>query len=451
VPRWDFSKLPDFLETNLPDYALRVVKDLAVLADPACAGLYLVGGGARELMRAFVQQIAVEKLQYQVFDLDFAVEGDAIQLAEKAAAQQGGTLLRNEDFRTATWTTKHGYRIDLATSRREHYPVPGHLPEVLGEAGIYEDLLRRDFTANALAVSVSSKNFGELYDPVGGIGDIFSKTLRVLHPASFLDDPTRMLRAIRYALRLNYTLEEQTRILIGQALEESYLDLVTPERIRHEVDSLLAEPMWFGMIWTAHTMGVLEAIHPLWAQPPSVSGRDAEVLELGIRSQSSLLEAEMIPPSMVRLSWVLMAVGTEQLPELLQRIGVHQRMAQSMLDTREQMDKIIARMNHPGFSPSRIYRVCVEYPRKTLLFTLFNSYLKQNTEPLRSNLVKHLEEYSPMQVVIPGDELIKLGLPPGPLVGSVQEELWWSRIDGEIPDREAALKKAQELISHYVS
>lgn len=451
MPRWDFSKLPDFLETNLPTYALSMVKDLAAMVSQQGVGLYLVGGGARELIRAFVEQISVEKLQYQVFDLDFAVEGDAIRLAEEVATQYGGSLLRNEDFKTATWTTSHGYRIDFATSRREHYPVPGQLPEITGEAVIFEDLLRRDFTANALAVSVSSENFGELFDPAGGVGDIFSKTLRVLHPASFLDDPTRILRAVRYALRLNYRLEEQTRILISQALEENCMDLLTPERVRHELDCLLSEAMWFGMIWTAHTMGVLEAIHPSWAQPPSISGRDAEVLELGIRNQSGLLEAEMIPASLVRLSWVLMGVRTGVLPELLQRIGVHQRIAQSMLEARGQMDAITARMNHRGFSPSRIYRVCTDYPRKTLLFALFNSYLKPNTEPLRSNLMNHLEEYSPMQIVIQGEELIQLGLPPGPLVGRVQEELWWSRLDGELPDRQTALVKAQELISHYVS
>ena len=451
VPRWDFSKLPDFLETNLPEYALALVKDLSLLAQQEGLKLYLVGGGARELMRAFVEQIAVEKLQYQVFDLDFAIEGSAIRLGELAAERFGGGLLRNEPFLTATWTTRHGYRVDLATSRKEHYPVPGQLPEVLGEATIYEDLLRRDFSVNALAISVSRDNFGELFDPTGGVGDIFTKTLRVLHSSSLLDDPTRLLRAIRYSLRLNYKLEEQTRILMDQALNESYLDLLTPERIRHEIDCMLAEPMWFGMLWTAHTMGVLQAIHPHWAQPPSVSGRDAEVLELGIRNLTSLLEAEMTPPSVVRLSWALQGVDLPHLPDLLQRIGVHRRIALSMLDSREKMDEIIARMNHPGFLPSRVYRVCVEYPRKTLLFTLFNSYLMPGTEALRSNLMKHLREYSPMRVVVTGDELIEMGLPPGPLVGRVQEELWWNHLDGNIPDREAARKKARQLINHYIS
>ncbi len=412
---------------------------------------YLVGGGAREVMRAFVNQISTDKLQHFVFDIDIAVEGDAIALAEALADEYGGALIRNDRFRTAKWIKETGYSIDIAMCRREEYPIPGKLPEVIGEAEIYEDLLRRDYSFNAIAISISKDDFGVLYDPTGGVGDIFNKTLRVLKPLSFFEDPTRMIRAIRYSVRLNYKIDEETSLLLLQGIEESYIDQVSPERVRYELECILNEDFWFGILWAMHTSNLLSALHPEWNQLPTVSGSDTEVLELGIRNQEELLEQDMVPPWLVRLSWSLVSVRIEALWDVLKRLGVHKRLAESMLEAREKFDEVAARMNHAGFSPSRIYRVCQEYARKTLLFIAFNSYLEKNTEPLRSNLMKHLRELSPSRTVLPGERLISMGLPAGPLVGKVQEELWWRKIDGELPDDNAAEKAARELIERYLS
>jgi len=159
----------------------------------------------------------------------------------------------------------------------------------------------------------------------------------------------------------------------------------------------------------------------------------------------------MVPQWLVRLSWSLANVRAGALPDVLKRIGVYSRLAQSIAEAREKFDEVEARMNHTGFKPSRIYRVSQEYPRKTLLFISFNSYLVKDTEPLRTNLMKHLREYSPKRNVLPGERLIGLGLPAGPLVGKAQEELWWRKIDGELPDNEATEKAALELIERYLS
>jgi len=257
VPRWDYAKLPPFIETNLPAYALKIIDQVALLAEARNLRVYLVGGGAREVLRAFVDQISTDNLQHFVFDIDIAVEGDAIALAEALAEEHGGAVIRNDRFHTAKWIGDSGYGVDLTMCRREHYPIPGKLPEVLGQAEIYEDLLRRDFSFNALGISISKDDFGAIYDPTGAAGDIFSKTLRVLHPQSFFEDPTRMLRAIRYSVRLNYRIDEETALLFAQGLEESFFDQLSPERVRYELERILSENFWFGILWAAYNSDLL--------------------------------------------------------------------------------------------------------------------------------------------------------------------------------------------------
>jgi len=450
VARWDFSKLPDFITGNLATYALKIAEQVGEAAKRLEMMPYLVGGGARELMRCFIEQISPDKLAFQLFDLDFAVEGDAIELAGELARQWGGTVRAEERFLTARWLHPAGYIVDLATTRQEDYPIPGQLPEVEGGATIYEDMLRRDFTVNALAISVAKDNFGELIDPTGGVGDLFARNLRVLHRRSFLDDPTRILRGLRYSVRLNYHLDELTATLLQTAMEESYLDLLSPERVRYEIQCILEERMWFGMMWAAMRWDLLAQLHPAWSTLPTTSGEDAQVLELALRNQADVLKAELVPAWLVRLSWLLVAVGEGELPKILNRFGVYPRLARHIVEARRKDDELTQRMNHAGFPRSRIYRVCREYSRKCLLFAAFNSYLRRGCENLRRNLLIYLRELSPRRNLVKGDRLIELGLPAGPLVHRIQEEIWWRHLDGEVDGVEAAEALARELIGRYV-
>jgi tRNA nucleotidyltransferase (CCA-adding enzyme) len=449
MPRWDYSKLPDFMETNLPPYAMDIIFMVSAAAAELGVKAYLVGGGARELLRAFVEQTGVENLRFFLFDVDIAVEGNAIALAEAVAARKGGDVTRNPQFLTAKWITPQGYAVDFAACRSEEYPIPGELPEVTGGVEIYEDLMRRDFTCNALGVSISKEDFGYLYDPSGGVGDIFMKTLRVLHKLSFFEDPTRLARAIRYSTRLSYKFDENTAELFFTAIEESYLDMVSPERVRYELERIFTEEYWFGMMWSAQTSDLLASIHPTWLQLPTYSGSDAEVLELGIRNQADVLEQEIIPKWMVRLSWTLKGVLDDALPPLLERTGMHSRLAKHMLEAREREDELVKRMNHWDFKPSRIYRVLQEYPRKALLFAAFNSYLIPATEALRHNLFLYLRELSPRQAVVSGEMLMEMGIPEGPLVGKAQEELWWMKLDGVLEEESSAEAAARKLAELY--
>jgi tRNA nucleotidyltransferase (CCA-adding enzyme) len=192
----------------------------AVAGEP---GVHVVGGAVRDALRGQVPR-----------ELDLVVEGDAVAVARRAAERVGGKLTAHERFGTAT-ITADGFSFDLASSRRERYPRPGALPEVELGATLSEDLARRDFTVNAIAVSLAD---GALTAWPGAREDLDAGVLRVLHDRSFIDDPTRMLRLVRYAARLDFAPDPATEALIDPALFAT----VTGDRLGNELRLLLNEP-----------------------------------------------------------------------------------------------------------------------------------------------------------------------------------------------------------------
>jgi tRNA nucleotidyltransferase (CCA-adding enzyme) len=192
----------------------------AVAGEP---GVHVVGGAVRDALRGQVPR-----------ELDLVVEGDAVAVARRAAERVGGKLTAHERFGTAT-ITADGFSFDLASSRRERYPRPGALPEVELGATLSEDLARRDFTVNAIAVSLAD---GALTAWPGAREDLDAGVLRILHDRSFIDDPTRMLRLVRYAARLDFAPDPATEALIDPALFAT----VTGDRLGNELRLLLNEP-----------------------------------------------------------------------------------------------------------------------------------------------------------------------------------------------------------------
>jgi tRNA nucleotidyltransferase (CCA-adding enzyme) len=198
---------------------------------PALDGLapaWLVGGAVRDLL-----------LGAGSVDLDVAIEGDARSVARELASRLDGEAREHERFGTAT-VRAGGLTVDLASTRRETYPQPGALPEV-AEASLDEDLARRDFTVNAIAASLAADRVGELRDPHGGRADLDAGVIRVLHPRSFADDPTRLLRAVRYESRLGFRMDPETERLAREAIAAGALSTVSGARIRDELLDLLGE------------------------------------------------------------------------------------------------------------------------------------------------------------------------------------------------------------------
>ncbi|MDT7893957.1 MAG: hypothetical protein RRA51_06520 [Armatimonadota bacterium] len=235
--------LTDELQRKFPAEVLSVLQEVGKVASQMGMTAYAVGGFVRDLL-----------LGTPTLDIDIVVEGNGIALAQKLAQMWQADLTVHERFLTATlqWRLKEPVstiastnacilsRLDIATARKERYPSPAALPEV-EPASIFDDLWRRDFTINAMAICLDPTRFGELVDPTGGFGDLRRGIIRVLHERSFVDDPTRIFRAVRYEQRFDFKIEPKTLRLICQARDESFLAKLSRDRIKHELWRILQE------------------------------------------------------------------------------------------------------------------------------------------------------------------------------------------------------------------
>ena len=235
---------------------LRSATRLAPILDAVAAlghradGVYLVGGTVRDIL-----------LGERSFDVDIAVEGDAIAFGYALAEALGGRATPHRKFGTAVISYGDGEHVDVVTTRTEFYDSPGALPTV-ERAGLREDLFRRDFTINAMAASLGVDDFGRLVDPYGGRRDLDSRVLRVLHNLSFIDDPTRIFRGIRYEARYGFRFDEHSAGLLRSCIEIGLVGDLSSSRLRDELVTLLEDPAAPDGIRRLGELGADRAIHP---------------------------------------------------------------------------------------------------------------------------------------------------------------------------------------------
>lgn len=246
---------------------LTLLSNIANLAATLNMSCYLVGGSVRDLL-----------LGRPINDLDVIVEGDAIAFAKKLVEVYGGKTTPHFKFRTAFWHVPNSeHVIDLITARIETYNKPGALPMV-APSTIEEDLRRRDFTINAMALRLDGEGLGEVLDPLGGVSDLERGLIRVLHPNSFMDDPTRIFRAIRYEARYGFVIAPETLSLVNTEAMKT-LESLSGERLRNELDLILDEDEAAKMLLRVANLGVLKSIHP---KMPEFNLDYADFLEMDI-------------------------------------------------------------------------------------------------------------------------------------------------------------------------
>lgn len=259
------------LEKTIKNLSKEVQEHLAAIvkaAEETKTDLYLVGGPLRDLL-----------LHRNTIDIDIVVREDGLKFAAFLAGRTGGILTLYKERLTATVALSKGLHIDVATMRSEIYDRPGALPRVQPASDIVQDLSRRDFTINAMAVRLSSNPEEELIDPFHGYEDLQSSVLRFLHTKSFIDDPTRIYRAIRFETRFGFTMEEQTLSHLKTAVSGNALKTVSGQRCIKEINLYLAEEQPFPVIRRAYALGVL---HDIITDPRALD----EIREVFVRIQN---------------------------------------------------------------------------------------------------------------------------------------------------------------------
>ncbi|PYM53181.1 MAG: hypothetical protein DMD79_26875, partial [Candidatus Rokuibacteriota bacterium] len=389
-------------------------------AAEAHAEIWLVGGLVRDLLLDRPTTRA---------DLDLAVEGDAGSVARRLAGRLGGRVREHPSFLTATVELSGGRRIDLATARRERYARPGALPQVEA-ASLREDLWRRDFAVNALAVRLRPGAREELLDPTGGREDLERKEIRVLHPLSFVEDPTRIFRAVRFAERLGFRLERATRHLLVEAARFGGYDMLAGERLRTELGRTLAEPGPEAVLEALGRLGGLRLLGPDYR----FTGRVSTALDRVRRRARRLpLEAE------TREGLVVLALtdhGRGGHPAAWwRRLGLPARSAAALTRARAEAPAIRDRVTRAA-DPGAAYESLRGTPELTLAWALVGA---AGARPPRY-LAAHLATWRHARPLLGGDDLRALGLRPGPRFGALLRGLTAEQVAGRVRTRAQATR-----------
>ncbi len=399
--------------TDLPEQ-VRALAGMAQLLDAVegLPALYLVGGAVRDLLRGA-----------RSVDLDLVVEADAVTTARELAARLEGRAVEHQRFGTATVRSDE-LVVDIAMARRERYERPGALPGV-EPAGLTEDLGRRDFTVNAMAIGLSGSDLGVLRDPCGGVDDLEAGLIRVLHGRSFVDDPTRLLRAVRYETRLGFELETDTERLAREAATAGATATVSGARVRDELMDLLTEAEAPAAVARLRELGIARALHPsLRADPELVAGAALASAETGAS------------PALAELA-ALCSAGPAEVEEFVHTLALPAADRIAVLRAASR-GPVLAESLHGGLRPSELHALLTPEPPEALALALA---LGAAGEPV----LRYLSDLRGAALEITGEDLLSAGVPRSPVIGRALEETLRRKLDGELSGRDAELRTAIEL------
>ncbi len=457
LPQRNAAAIAEKLRTSLSPVQHALLRLIGEEVDVLNYTVYVVGGFVRDLL------LNGHQLDVAALDMDIVIEGDAIAFARRMQTLYGGRVVPHHRFNTAKWLLDdpdyppatqrlladlrfddpdHSYtaddlppHLDFVTARTEFYTAPTALPTV-EDSNIKLDLHRRDFTINTLALCLNPDRWGELLDFYGGVNDLKQGVVRVLHSLSFVDDPTRILRAVRYEQRFGFTIEPRTQELMQHAI--GLLDRVTPARIRHELERILQEEMPERALARLDELGVLARIHPQL----QVTAR----VEAGFRAlrrlRAAAAEAQTDDPQaddalltepIERLYWAILTFGLPQetRAELVERLGLRGETQRLMRDL-ERIHAYQAELTATDLPPSRVVSLLdgLSEPALALVPIVLPDApaLKQHVETYR----KHLRHVTPE---LDGNDIVRMGVARGPLVGEILHSLRAAKLDGQIATR----------------
>jgi tRNA nucleotidyltransferase (CCA-adding enzyme) len=404
---------------HLPQKALSLLRALGKLADEVGVALYLVGGVVRDLL-----------LRKENGDLDLTVEGDGVAFARLVADRYRAGLVVFDRFATARLTFPDGLKVDIATTRRESYAQPAVLPTVQ-PASIEEDLFRRDFTINAVAVQLNPGQFGRLFDPYGGQRDLRARTIRLLHRGSFQDDPTRIFRAIRFEQRFGFRLDRATLRLLAQAASANLIQRLSGPRLQNEILLLFAERDPVRAIARLGQLKLLRFLHHRlsYTKPvkQTVTAVPKALAGWARRFQGSVIDKPII---------YLMALSSESSPvvvaTMIRRLALSREQAKKVSTGRRVVDRALQRLTDTGtVRRSQIFRLLADLSEEALVLLLAKQVSRQQGARL-SVLKRHLMAYvknKAVKTALTGRDLQVMGLQPGPPYKTILEKLLDARLD----------------------
>jgi tRNA nucleotidyltransferase/poly(A) polymerase/nanoRNase/pAp phosphatase (c-di-AMP/oligoRNAs hydrolase) len=440
------------LMKKIPPAIQNLFQKIGQVGDLLGYPVFVVGGFVRDLL-----------MGKDNLDIDIVVEGDGICFAEEFSHRIEGRCKIHQRFKTAVITFQDGLKIDVATARREHYEHPSALPKV-EESPIMEDLLRRDFTINAMAIQINKNNYGDLIDFFGGERDIKGKVIRVLHTKSFIDDPTRIFRAIRFETRLNFHLDALTQDLILEATtNEPLFNCLANQRVRDELIQILDDEKPQTAILRLEELGVLKYIHPIYrggfGTSPYKGATSKRLHNLLEKVMESLFYFELIINKQDNVSakvehWLIYFLALtdnlkiSQLKEVTLHLKFTATQQEKVINGKKDAARIINYLRlKKDPNPSDVYRLLNKMSLEALIFVtakaeaLFQQGLSCK---IKKAVADYLFSMKERKIFMTGDKLKQMGIPPSPLYKKIMQDILYAHLDKHVQTMEDEIKWVKE-------
>lgn len=412
-----------------------LIKSIAKEAETLNLNAFLVGGVVRDLI-----------LRRPILDLDVVIEKDAITLAQSLSKKLHGQLRVYPEFKTATIDLPHDGRLDLATTRQETYAHPGALPTVACCDSIQDDLSRRDFSINAMALSINLRSWGKMIDPCDGFKDIKAKKIKVLHSKSFQDDPTRLLRAVRFAERFGFAIESKTLVWFKEAVKQQQILNVNPARYCAELRKIFLEEDPVSSLKTLNNLKALAEI--LWgdrSQAEEILRRSINHMKSVYESWDRLYKKDGFYHSLNQRVLFGFLILFDSIP-----LQYREKMIKRFPFKREEIDafyelpkvtELILKLREKTLLPSEVYQILRSVDLFVVLF--LRCYIKEKY--MQQRIDRFLKNDRQQRLELTGEDLKKIGIPQGQAIGEILDQILYAKIDGHVRSKKDQMRLAQSL------
>jgi len=416
------------MKNRLPKEIWEIIETARKVADELGYGAYLVGGFVRDLL-----------LRVPNLDLDIVIEGDGIKFAYVLAETLGGRVNAHEKFATAVVVLQDGRRIDVATARMEYYPEPAALPEVK-MGSIKRDLYRRDFTINAMAIKISQEDAYTLIDFFGGQRDLKDKMIRVMHNLSFVEDPTRAFRAVRFEQRYGFKIGGQTERLIKLAVKKGIINRVSGTRLFSELKYMLSEKEALNMVKRMNELELLQCIHPKLSLTPQIEDLFLRIEEV-IAWYSLLFLEEKVESWVLFLSALFSSLKKGEIDAVVKKLCIPKRYATVISQSLTQTPRIIKKLEKAK-DAAQVYQILRPFSLETHLFAMAYSQEDQ----VKRSISLYLTELKKIKPLLCGKDLVALGLEPGPTFSDLLDSVLFAKLRGEVSTKEEEIALVKKLL-----
>ena len=420
-----------FLSYIKKDEYVQLISEIDALCQSAGCNAYIVGGAVRDYF-----------LGMDSCDMDIVIEGNGMIFAKSLGEKLNYIVKTYEPFLTATMQLPSGQKIDFITSRKEVYLKPAALPIII-PAGLIEDLKRRDFSINSLAIQLNGRDKGRFYDLFGGLQDLKDKKIRILHDDSFLDDPTRIFRAVRYAVRLDFKIEKHTKSLIAKALAEKAVASLSSERLSNSFLSVLSEEKTAICMEELNRLGVLAEIFLQGSFSINELRKmdDDKIIRYNVLFESPGISCDLV---LLKLLLFFFPCSLSDWQSIKLVLSFDKKYSHCVLQMIEYREKFRDTLQQSHLSPAEVYQLLQPlYIEVILCLLLACDHLQ-----IERYCMMFLLDSQHIKLHVTGKDLLNLGIKPGEIYGIILKQVLAAKLDHKIVTYEDEIAYVRSLLEN---